>query len=73
MSISLSLIRVVEDHGTVVVGIGLDEQGRTVRFGGDHRVMAGLVEALAQGEDVDVEVEGWQILSVTPAAAVVTS
>lgn len=52
----------VEPAGSVAIGTGLDDDGKTVRFGGDWRPMADIAQALEAGEDVEVELEGWQIL-----------
>ncbi len=50
---------------TIGYGEGIDENGNTVTFIGDHRPMRDLVEALMQadGEEVVAEVEDWQIKS----------
>lgn len=48
---------------TVVTGTAEDvDSGRRVRFGGDHRPMRDVREALAAGDEVLVDLEGWQIL-----------
>lgn len=52
--------------GSVWLGSGINiETGARVTFGGDHRAMAVVAEALAadDGEDVIAEVEEWSVLS----------
>ena len=55
-------------QGSVAIGVGTDEEGREVRFAGDHRPMAHLAEHIEVEGPTDVEVEDWQILSVSRAA-----
>ena len=43
-------------------GEGWDEDGRLVRFAGDHRPMRDLGEAVATGEVVEGEIESWQVI-----------
>ena len=43
-------------------GEGETEDGRTVRFAGDHRPMRDLGEAVDAGETVEVEIESWQVI-----------
>ena len=54
-----------EAWSTIAIGTGVDSEGREVTFGGDHRPMAHLAEALEiAGEPLPVEIEDWQVLSV---------
>ena len=53
--------------GSIGYGVGLDEEGRRIRFAGDWRPIEALAEALDAGEVVEAEVEGWQILGVEEA------
>lgn len=48
---------------TVALGEGIDERGRVVSFAGDWRPMLAIAEALEAGEEVQVYLDGWQILS----------
>lgn len=58
----------VAPQGSVAIGIGTDEDGREVRFGGDHRPMSYLAEHIEAEGPTDVEIEDWQVLSVSRAA-----
>lgn len=51
----------VVGHGSVVQVTGTDEDGARVTFAGDHRVMAGMLEALEVEGELPVYVEDWQI------------
>ena len=53
---------------TIGFGEGIDEEGRTVKFVGDHRQMYHVGMALSGDEPVEVELEDWQIQSITEAA-----
>ena len=49
---------------SVAFGIGHNGNGFPVSFGGDHRAMRDIGEALtATGQSVAVEVDEWQLLS----------
>lgn len=51
---------------TVAVCTAIGEQGDTIRFGADWRPALTLKQMLQEtDDDVLVEVEGWQVLSVT--------
>lgn len=55
---------------TVLIGHAFDPRtGDRLTIGIDHRMAASLIDALrsAPGESVAVEVERWQVLSVTPS------
>lgn len=54
---------------TVGFGSGIDAaSGDKVRFVGDHRAMRSLGEALDSGaETLEVNVEDWQMISVSPS------
>ena len=53
---------------TIGYGQGIDDEGRHVRFAGDHRPLRHLGEALARAEEpIPVEVEPWQVLSIEEA------
>lgn len=54
--------RIESDHGSIIVGIARDSEGKLWRFGGDHRPMQHIVDALAAGELVEVELDDWQLL-----------
>lgn len=67
-------MRIIETHtveydgGTVAIGVGVDTKtGEEVRFGGDHRPMLALAEAIEEHGPVNAEVEDWAILSRGPA------
>jgi len=50
---------------TIGYGQGIDDEGRHVRFAGDHRHLRQLGEALAGADEpILVEVEPWQVLSI---------
>ena len=50
---------------TIGYGQGIDEDGNTVRFAGDHRPLRHLGEALTVAtEPIEVEVADWQLLSI---------
>lgn len=59
------------DQGTVVVITGTGEDGQRVTFGADARAIEPALRALVMDEEfsVDVEVDEWQILRVTPVEA----
>jgi hypothetical protein len=68
----LTVTRPVEDCGTVVIFEGYQTaEDRLVTFGVDHRLAQGLIDGLASGEDVEVVVEGFQILHVGAPGAVI--
>lgn len=46
-------------------GWGTDDDGNTVSFAGDHRPMTHIAEALIAGEDVTVDLEPYQVLSIS--------
>lgn len=51
---------------TVAVCTAIGEQGDTIKFGADWRPALTLKQMLeSTDDDVLVEVEGWQVLSVT--------
>ena len=57
--------RLVEDQGTIVIFEGTDQvSGETVWFGADHRPAHAMLERGLQvdGEAMVVEVEPWQVL-----------
>lgn len=59
-----------EDHGSVIVVTGTSEDGtKAIRFGGDHRPMGGLYEAVQEQGEIACEVEPWQVSGVTPIAS----
>ncbi|GAC1527429.1 MAG: hypothetical protein NVS3B1_17730 [Marmoricola sp.] len=59
-----------EDHGSVIVVTGTSEDGaKEIRFGGDHRPMRGLYEAVQAEGEIFAEIEPWQVSGVTPIAA----
>lgn len=52
------------DGNTVTVGYGIEhETDRLVKFALDWRPAMDLYAHLADGEDIEVELEGWQVLS----------
>ena len=61
------LVLVNEIHvpigSTIGVGRGKDPDGKTVWFGGDHRPMVGLMQAMEQGEQAMVSVDTWQVIT----------
>lgn len=62
MSKQLTVTKPVSNEGSVVVLAGEDEDGTTWYFAADHRPAWAIVEALEAGEDVEVEVEEWQLM-----------
>jgi len=53
---------------TIGYGQGIDEDGNTVRFAGDHRPLRQLGQALAGADEpILVEVESWQVVAVEEA------
>jgi hypothetical protein len=51
------------DGSTVTVGHGVEvETDRRIRFACDWRPAMAIFDAISQGEDVEVELESWQIL-----------
>lgn len=53
---------------TIGYGEGYAEDGRRIRFAGDHRPMRHLGEVIADGP-VAVEIEDWQILALVEVSA----
>lgn len=49
-------------EGSVTVARGITDEGDYVSFAGDARPMAAIADALEQGEDVEVEIDAWQVL-----------
>ncbi len=63
MTIAVTVERVEQPRGqTIAYGYGTTEDGRFIRWAGDHRPMRHIAEALAAGELVEVEIESWQII-----------
>lgn len=52
-------------HSTLAIGEGVNEAGERVTFAGEVRHMGAIAKALADGsgEDVQVELESYQILT----------
>ena len=68
MTITLERIAVPADS-TIGYGLGVDEDGRRVRFAGDWRPLRDLGEALADADEpILVEVEPWQVLAIEEAS-----
>jgi len=57
----------VRDEGSLVILQGLTDDNQVVNFAADHRCAQAILDAVAQGEDVEVELEDWQILGVIGA------
>ena len=55
-------------QGSVWVGVGTDDEGNEVRYGGDARMMSGLADLIEEHGSIDAAVESWAILSVSKAA-----
>ena len=55
---------IVRDEGSIVVlqGITTDGTDRVMNFACDHRPAQDIINAISQGEDVEVDVEAWQVL-----------
>lgn len=49
--------------GSLAVGKGANEQGEDVYFGGDWREMRDIGNAIDAGEEVQIELESWQLIS----------
>jgi hypothetical protein len=47
-----------------VTGTSQEESTRRVRFAGDRRTMARLLESVASGEPITAQVEDWQVISM---------
>lgn len=47
---------------TVAIGEGVAEDGTPVRFAGDWRPMRDIAIALESGDEVEANVESWQVL-----------
>lgn len=59
----LVLVHSVETtSGSLAIGEGVDESEDFVRFVGEPRMMSAIGEAIEAGEDVEVDVEEWQIV-----------
>lgn len=66
----LTVTEPVADHGSIVMLRGIEhETDRVVTFAADHRPAQDIVNALADGEDVEVEIEDWQVMSIGSAPA----
>lgn len=54
----------IQDHGSVALITGTNEDGERVTFGVDPRALDDIGRALIFGEEfeITVEVEGWQIM-----------
>ena len=69
MTITLERIT-IPAWSTIGYGYGVDEDGRRVRFVGDHSPLRQLGEALAGADEpILVEVEPWQVLAIEDAGA----
>lgn len=51
----------IENHGSVVLFVGNTDEGKRVSFAVDHRMAGDLLDHLITYEEVQIEVEGWQI------------
>lgn len=51
----------VEDHGTVVLITGFNDEGLHQRFGADHRIAQDVLDAAVVEGEITVEVEDWQL------------
>jgi len=64
MTVTLTHVS-IPPWSTIGYGQGIDDEGRHVRFAGDHRPAPASREALAGAEEpILVEVEPWQVLSI---------
>lgn len=63
-------LSLIEDHGSVVVFLGTDEQERLIRFAVDHRIARDLAAHLKTEGEVPCSVEPWQVLSATSPVVV---
>lgn len=65
VSETVTVKRLVEDQGTIVVFEGETESGDTVWFGADHRPAHAMLERGLQvdGEPMQVELEPWQVIA----------
>lgn len=59
--IRLTVTACTGDHGSIVLFDGVDDKDQTYTFGVDRRYAADIYNALIEGEDVNVEIEGWQV------------
>lgn len=59
----LTVTRPVSDQGSVVVFEGIEvETDLCFTFAVDHRLAQALVDGLEGGDDVEVDIERWQVL-----------
>jgi hypothetical protein len=56
--------RVVYDGGTIGVIVATDDEGHEYEVGADWRMALDILDAIAEGRAVAVEVEPWQVLAV---------
>ena len=64
MTVTLTHVS-IPPWSTIGYGQGIDDEGRHVRFAGDHRPLRHLGEALTVAtEPIEVEVADWQLLSI---------
>jgi len=60
--VTIEVLALDRDAGSVVLFRGVTETGRPVLFAAGHREAQQLVDALEAGELVRVDVEPWQVL-----------
>lgn len=67
----MKIVKVYRVHippmSTMGTGYGIDEEGNHVTFGGDHRPMRYLGEAMAghsKDDPIVVELEDWQVTKI---------
>ena len=70
MTQTVSVFRVHIPHGsTIGYGHAWSKPREVIIFGGDHRLMRDIGEAVQRGEVPRVEVEGWQVLQTLSTIA----
>jgi len=59
---TITATAVIEDHGSIVVFEGRDEEGWAVQFAADHRPAAELVQAIGEFGEAQCEVPGYMMM-----------
>lgn len=60
--VTVEVQEVVANHGTIVEFLGIDSNGREVRFGVDHRPAREMIDMLYSEGPFPAMVEDWQII-----------
>ncbi len=64
VTVKVEDLQTVDREGTMFVVTGTDEQGRRVRFAGQHGPMGAALDGVERDGEAACEVEDWMVLSI---------